>query len=65
MKFMKYGAKAIKQAKLELWPNPNPDRDYVIDISYPEFTCDFHLIVPPAITCDLRLGRTMARIGFE
>ncbi|HYA86332.1 MAG TPA: preQ(1) synthase [Nitrospirota bacterium] len=36
---MKYGAKAIKQAKLELWPNPNPDRDYVIDISYPEFTC--------------------------
>ena len=36
---MKYGAKAIKQVKLELWPNPNPDRDYVIDISYPEFTC--------------------------
>jgi 7-cyano-7-deazaguanine reductase len=39
MKLMKYGAKAIKQAKLELWPNPNPDRDYVIDISFPEFTC--------------------------
>ncbi len=39
MAFMKYGTKAIKQAKLELWPNPNPDRDYVIDISYPEFTC--------------------------
>ena len=36
---MKYGTKAIKQAKLELWPNPNPERDYVIDISYPEFTC--------------------------
>ncbi len=36
---MKYGAKAIKQAKLELWPNPNPERDYVIEISYPEFTC--------------------------
>lgn len=36
---MKYGAKAIKQAKLELWPNANPDRDYVIDISFPEFTC--------------------------
>lgn len=36
---MKYGAKAIKQAKLELWPNPNPDRDYEIDISFPEFTC--------------------------
>jgi len=39
IKAMKYGAKAIKQARLELWPNPNPDRDYVIDISYPEFTC--------------------------
>lgn len=39
MKHMKYGAQAIKQAKLELWPNPNPERDYVIDISYPEFTC--------------------------
>jgi 7-cyano-7-deazaguanine reductase len=36
---MKYGAKAIKQAKLELWPNPNPDRDYEVDISFPEFTC--------------------------
>jgi 7-cyano-7-deazaguanine reductase len=36
---MKYGAQAIKQAKLELWPNPNPDRDYVIDISFSEFTC--------------------------
>lgn len=31
--------KAIKQAELEVWPNPNPERDYVIDISYPEFTC--------------------------
>ncbi len=36
---MKYGAEAIKQAKLEIWDNPYPDRDYVIDISYPEFTC--------------------------
>jgi 7-cyano-7-deazaguanine reductase len=36
---MKYGTKAIKHAKLELWPNPSPDRDYTIDISYPEFTC--------------------------
>jgi 7-cyano-7-deazaguanine reductase len=39
MAFMKYGTKAIKSAVLELWPNPNPDRDYVIDIAYPEFTC--------------------------
>lgn len=36
---MKYGAKAVNQAKLEVWPNPNPERDYFIDISYPEFTC--------------------------
>jgi len=39
MPFMKYGATAIKTAKLEIWENPYPDRDYVIDISYPEFTC--------------------------
>jgi 7-cyano-7-deazaguanine reductase len=36
---MKYGAKAIKEAVLECWDNPNPDRDYTIEISYPEFTC--------------------------
>ena len=36
---MKYGAKAVKEAKLEIWDNPNPDRDYTIEISYPEFTC--------------------------
>jgi 7-cyano-7-deazaguanine reductase len=36
---MKYGTKAVKAAKLEFWDNPNPDRDYTIDISYPEFTC--------------------------
>src|SRR5512135_3726250 len=36
---MKYGTRAIKKASLELWPNPSPDRNYVIDISYPEFTC--------------------------
>lgn len=35
----KYGAKAIKEAALELWDNPSPDRDYVIDITFPEFTC--------------------------
>jgi len=36
---MKYGTRAIKQAALEIWDNPNPDRDYTIEISYPEFTC--------------------------
>ncbi len=39
MHLMKYGAKAIKTTKLEIWENPYPGRDYVIDISYPEFTC--------------------------
>ena len=36
---MKYGAKSIKAAKLEIWDNPCPDRDYTIEIAYPEFTC--------------------------
>lgn len=36
---MKYGEKEIKEAKLELWDNPGPDRDYVVDMSFPEFTC--------------------------
>lgn len=36
---MKYGEKAIKQAKIELWDNPAPERDYEIDISFAEFTC--------------------------
>jgi len=39
MHHMKYGAKSIRTAKLEIWENPYPGRDYVIDISYPEFTC--------------------------
>ncbi len=36
---MKYGEKFIQKAKLEIWDNPNPERDYEINISYPEFTC--------------------------
>lgn len=36
---MKYGTKAVKNAVLEFWDNPSPDRDYTIEISYPEFTC--------------------------
>jgi 7-cyano-7-deazaguanine reductase len=35
----KYGEKAIEEAKLELWENPHPNRDYEISISFPEFTC--------------------------
>jgi 7-cyano-7-deazaguanine reductase len=36
---MKYGEKSIKKAGLEIWDNPNPERDYEISISFPEFTC--------------------------
>lgn len=36
---MKYGEKAVKEAVLEVWNNPNPERDYEINISFPEFTC--------------------------
>jgi 7-cyano-7-deazaguanine reductase len=36
---MKYGEKAIKKARLEIWDNPNPERDYEISINFPEFTC--------------------------
>ncbi|MDI6864248.1 preQ(1) synthase [Thermodesulfovibrio yellowstonii] len=36
---MLYGEKAIKEALLEAWDNPYPDRDYKIEISFPEFTC--------------------------
>lgn len=39
MKKTKYGDRAIAGARLEKWPNPSPDRDYTIDISFPEFTC--------------------------
>jgi 7-cyano-7-deazaguanine reductase len=36
---MKYGEKSIALAVLETWKNPNPERDYEINISFPEFTC--------------------------
>ncbi len=36
---MKYGEEEIQKAVLEPWPNPSPERDYTIDISFPEFTC--------------------------
>jgi 7-cyano-7-deazaguanine reductase len=36
---MKYGEKEIRKVRLESWPNPCPERDYDIEISFPEFTC--------------------------
>ncbi len=38
-KEVKYGKGAIEGARMEAWENPAPERDYVIDITYPEFTC--------------------------
>ena len=36
---MKYGEKKISGAKLERWKNPDPEKDYSIEIDFPEFTC--------------------------
>ncbi|ACO04353.1 MAG TPA: NADPH-dependent 7-cyano-7-deazaguanine reductase QueF [Persephonella sp.] len=36
---LKYGEKEIQEAKLEVWPNPNPEKNYTINITFPEFTC--------------------------
>ena len=36
---MRYGEKAIKEARLEFWENPEKRNNYQIEISYPEFTC--------------------------
>ncbi len=36
---MKYGEKAIKEAKLEVWENPAKEKNYVVEITFPEFTC--------------------------
>ena len=36
---MRYGEKEIAEAKLERWENPAKERDYTVELSYPEFTC--------------------------
>jgi len=36
---VKYGEEEIAKAKLEPWENPYPERDYTIDVTFPEFTC--------------------------
>lgn len=36
---MKYGEKSIMKSKLEIWDNPSPERNYEINIEFPEFTC--------------------------
>ena len=39
MEPMKYGARMIAESRLEAVPNPNPERDYEIAFTIPEFTC--------------------------
>lgn len=36
---MRYGEKNIKKTALKLWDNPCTEKDYEINISFPEFTC--------------------------
>jgi 7-cyano-7-deazaguanine reductase len=60
------GEAEIAAAELEAVPNPAPQRDYTVDLTYPEFTCkcprtgypDFATIsltyVPDAAICELK-----------
>jgi 7-cyano-7-deazaguanine reductase len=34
-----YGREEIEANQLEPWPNPKPERDYIIHFEIPEFTC--------------------------
>lgn len=38
-KNLKYGEREILKAELEPWENPYKDRNYTINITFPEFTC--------------------------
>ncbi len=35
----KYGTIAIRDNRLERWPNPAPERPYLVSVDIPEFTC--------------------------
>lgn len=35
----KYGTLAIEQNQLVTWPNPSPERRYLVSMDIPEFTC--------------------------
>lgn len=35
----KYGALAIETNELTAWPNPAPERHYLVSMDVPEFTC--------------------------
>ena len=35
----RYGLDEIEGSHLEIWPNAHPERDYVVHMEIPEFTC--------------------------
>src|SRR5574340_422103 len=35
----RYGTDEIETSQLEAWPNPHGERDYVVHLEIPEFTC--------------------------
>ena len=35
----RYGLDEIETSQLEIWPNAHPERDYVVHLEIPEFTC--------------------------
>jgi 7-cyano-7-deazaguanine reductase len=35
----RYGAEEIEASELEIWPNAHTERDYVVHLEIPEFTC--------------------------
>lgn len=35
----RYGIDEIEKSQLEGWPNSHPERDYVVHLEIPEFTC--------------------------
>ena len=35
----RYGSAEIEASQLEPWPNPYPERDYIVHLEAPEFTC--------------------------
>jgi 7-cyano-7-deazaguanine reductase len=35
----RYGRDEIEASQLESWPNPHAERDYVVHLEIPEFTC--------------------------
>lgn len=39
VKDLMYGEKAVTEIELEIWENKFQDRNYLIEIDYPEFTC--------------------------